>query len=162
MELLYEDGSESPEKKIQNISGWLESLVTNKRIEAGDIDCINPADIIRFYNSSAGQRMKDAFYKKRLYRESPFMMGLEASRIDKELPEGELVLIQGIIDVWFEEDDGLVLLDYKTDKVKEGYELVKRYALQLDYYQEALEKITGKKVKERIIYSFTLGEVINL
>ena len=53
-------------------------------------------------------------------------------------------------------------LDYKTDEVRKGSELVDRYSVQLDYYQEALEKITHKKVKERIIYSFTLGETITL
>jgi CheY-like chemotaxis protein/anti-sigma regulatory factor (Ser/Thr protein kinase) len=107
-------------------------------------------------------RMKEAMEKGLLHRESQFMMGVPADRIDKELPSEELVLIQGIIDVWFEEDDGIVLLDYKTDKVRSGDELVSRYKVQLDYYQEALERITDKKVKERIIYSFTLGEAIEV
>ena len=72
----------------------------------------------------------------------------------------ELVLIQGIIDVWLEEADGIVLLDYKTDHVSDGEILVKRYKVQLDYYQRALEQMTGKKVKERIIYSLSLQQEI--
>ena len=104
--------------------------------------------------------MKTAMEKGLLHRESPFMMGISARRVDDSLPEGEIVLIQGIIDVWFEEEDGLVLLDYKTDKVRTGDELIRKYKVQLDYYQEALEKITNKKVKERLIYSFTLNETI--
>ena len=67
-------------------------------------------------------------------------------------------MIQGIIDVYFEEEDGLVLLDYKTDAVPDLEMLWQRYETQLDYYQEALERLTGKKVKERILYSFHLGQ----
>ena len=80
----------------------------------------------------------------------------------EEEEEGELVLVQGIIDVYFEEEDGLVVLDYKTDRVRESRELVERYHGQLDYYARALEQATGKTVKEKIIYSFTLGEEIHL
>ena len=72
----------------------------------------------------------------------------------------ELVLIQGIIDVWMEEEDGMVLIDYKTDHVSDGEILVKRYKVQLDYYQRALEQMTGKRVKERIIYSLSLHQEI--
>ena len=73
-----------------------------------------------------------------------------------------MVLVQGIIDVWFEEEDGLVVADYKTDRIRTGKELTERYALQLDYYAEALKRITGKEVKEKILYSFALQEEIRL
>ena len=72
----------------------------------------------------------------------------------------EMVLIQGIIDVWLEEEDRMVLIDYKTDHVSDGEILVKRYKVQLDYYQRALEQMTGKRVKERIIYSLALQKEI--
>ena len=79
------------------------------------------------------------------------------------LPQDEvLVLVQGIIDVYFEEEDGLVVLDYKTDRVREAKELVEKYHAQLDYYAQALEQLTEKKVKQKIIYSFTLQEEIIL
>ncbi|WP_334196556.1 PD-(D/E)XK nuclease family protein, partial [Muricomes intestini] len=74
----------------------------------------------------------------------------------------EMVLVQGIIDVYFEEDGELVVLDYKTDKVKSIMELKEKYHAQLDYYAQALEQLVGKKVKEKIIYSFTLGEEIQV
>ena len=85
------------------------------------------------------------------------MLGIDARRLKREFPSDETVLIQGIIDVFFEEEDGLVLLDYKTDSVSSMAELWNRYETQLDYYQEALEKIYGKPVKERVLYSFHLG-----
>ena len=72
------------------------------------------------------------------------------------------MLIQGIIDVFFEEEDGLVLADYKTDRVLQASELISRYKVQLDYYEQALTQLTGKPVKERIIYSFALQEEIRL
>lgn len=62
--------------------------------------------------------------------------------------------------IWLEEEDGMVLIDYKTDHVSDGEILVKRYKVQLDYYQRALEQMTGKRVKERIIYSLALQKEI--
>ena len=103
----------------------------------------------------------------KLHREQPFVMRVAVDDIkglDCPKDTGEKLLIQGVVDVWFEEADGIVLLDYKTDRVSknsQGEELVKRYAIQLDYYQKALETITGKKVKERFIYSITLGKEIS-
>ena len=71
-------------------------------------------------------------------------------------------MVQGIIDVYFEEQDGLVLLDYKTDKVLCEQELVNRYHAQLNYYAEALSRLTGKKVKQKLIYSFALQSEIEV
>ena len=68
--------------------------------------------------------------------------------------------MQGIIDVFFEEDEEIVLLDYKTDVIDSAEALADRYRVQLDYYGEALERLTGKKVKERVLYSFYLGEEV--
>ena len=73
-----------------------------------------------------------------------------------------MVLIQGIIDAYFEEDGEIVVLDYKTDRVQTEAELKDRYQEQLRLYTRALEQITQKKVKEQIIYSFTLGKEIHL
>lgn len=150
----------SYDERQKALDKWIEYLEETGMLAVGAGDCVNTEDITAFCNSQVGLRMKEAMEKGLLHRESQFMMGVPADRIDKELPSEELVLIQGIIDVWFEEDDGIVLLDYKTDKVRTGDELVSRYKVQLDYYQEALERITDKKVKERLIYSFTLGETI--
>ena len=87
------------------------------------------------------------------------MLFRSASRVYEKASE-ELILIQGIVDVYWEEDGRLVILDYKTDSVKEPEKLAERYAVQLDLYAEALEKATGKPVKEKIIYSFYLQREI--
>lgn len=116
--------------------------------------------LVVFFKSSLAQRMAKAQHLQKLKKEQPFVLGIAADRVKPQFPHEEQVLIQGIIDAFFEEGDDLVLMDYKTDAVKTGEELVKRYHTQMEYYTEALECIVGKKVKERIIYSFALGEEI--
>ena len=73
-----------------------------------------------------------------------------------------MVLIQGIIDAYFEEDGEIIVLDYKTYRVQTEAELKDRYREQLRLYTKALEQIIRKKVKEQIIYSFTLRKEIHL
>ena len=93
------------------------------------------------------------------------MLGVEADRIYPENggeKSGELLIVQGIIDLFFEEDGEIVLLDYKTDRVRTEEELTGRYRIQLEYYQEALAKSLGKHVKEKLIYSFALGKEIRV
>ena len=71
-------------------------------------------------------------------------------------------MVQGIIDAYFEEAGELVLVDYKTDRVESGKELVDRYRVQMEYYTKALEQALGKKVKEVVLYSLALGEEVHL
>ena len=106
--------------------------------------------------------MIEAALEGRLKREQPFVLGLPANSLNSEFPETETVLIQGIIDAFFEEGDSFVVADYKTDHVEQDGELVSRYKVQLDYYARALERLTGKPVKEKIIYSFCLSQEILL
>ena len=88
------------------------------------------------------------------------MLGLKAKELYPDSNSDEIVLVQGIIDAFFEEEDGLVLMDYKTDYIHEDAktELTKKYQSQLKYYRTALEKLTGKKVKEVWFYAFGTGE----
>ena len=125
-------------------------------------ECIQTKDILTFLSCDLGLRMKEAARSGRLWKEQPFVLGVDASDVYPDEQEGELLLVQGIIDVYFEEADGLVVLDYKTDRVSKAEELVERYHGQLDYYGKALEQITGKRVKEKWIYSFTLQQEIKL
>ena len=100
----------------------------------------------------------------RLYKEQQFSAGLAASSIYKELEpfEGEdVVIVQGIIDGFFYEEDEIIIMDYKTDRATKE-ELIGRYRAQLDYYGEILSMLTGKNVKEKIIYSFYLDNEIQL
>ena len=125
-------------------------------------DCIRTEDILSFLHCESGRRMSKAAAKGKLYKEQPFVLGVDASEIYPDDQSGETILVQGIIDVFFEEPDGLVVLDYKTDRVKSGQELMDKYRAQLDYYARALERLLEKPVKEKIIYSFTLQEEIKV
>ena len=125
-------------------------------------ECIYFKSVLAFAKSPVGMRMRNAFLNGTLKREQPFVMSIPASEADPSYPADETILVQGIIDAWFTEGEKLVLVDYKTDRVKEAGELEKRYEKQLMYYQQALERTTGKKVKEKIIYSLALDEELVL
>ncbi len=130
------------------------------------LDC---KKFVRFRKSGIGKRMAQASTEKRLRLEQPFMIGIPA----KEIYEGEnsetTIIVQGIIDAFFfevsaEGEEKIVLIDYKTDFVKYGDEdkLKEKYRAQLDYYARALERLTGRQVAEKIIYSFSLGKELAL
>ena len=140
----------------------IERYVREGRLGAEEADCISHRDILKFLHCPSGQRMCASARYSGLWKEQPFVLGVDAREIYPEEAEGELILVQGIIDVYFQETDGLVVLDYKTDHVYSPDALVERYHAQLDYYAKALERMTGKTVKEKIIYSFTLGKEIVL
>jgi len=129
----------------------------NRMLETGkmnklQVKSVNPRDISTFVQSDIGKRAASAVNSGRARREQPFVFEYEGQ------------LIQGIIDMYFEEYGELVLIDYKTDRVDKStaveQELVKRYAIQLDYYAKTLAQLTGKCVKEKIIYSFALEKGI--
>ena len=134
-------------------------------MEAGDGECIRAKTLYCFLKSPIGKRMARAERNGRLFREKQFVMGLPAKEIQPKTSTEELIVVQGIIDAWIEEEDGLVIVDYKTDRVpfKGGEKVLKeRYAAQLQYYKKALSRITGKSVKECVIYSLYLGREIVL
>lgn len=123
---------------------------------------VNLVQIRQFLQLPLAERIMQAHNKGLLSREQPFMMGVPASQTDPALHSEQHVLVQGIIDLYFEEPDGLVLLDYKTDVVKYAGQLIDRYQMQMDLYAQALTAATGKPVKEKLIYSFRLGQLIAL
>lgn len=125
-------------------------------------EAVSPWRLEAFLKSALAARMGRADTAGLLHKEQPFVLGIPASELGADFPEEETVLIQGIIDVYFEEDGELVVADYKTDAVTQAEELVNRYRVQLDYYARALEQLTRKRVKEKIIYSFALQKEIVL
>lgn len=112
-----------------------------------------PKLIEQFISSDVAARMAQADKRGDLYKEKPFVMDYEG------------VLVQGIIDVFWLENDKIVLLDYKTDRVNAAKELIDRYSTQLKLYADALGRIfstDGKSIQadERLIYSFRLQQTI--
>ena len=122
---------------------------------------IRPEVLLRFTSSQLGRRMAKAQQAGKLWRERQFVIGVPARQLGLA-DSGERVLIQGVIDAYLEEDGGLVLVDYKTDRAAPGQEavLIERYRVQLEDYRMALEQMTGKPVKEQILYSLSLQKAI--
>lgn len=151
------DYSKKDELEIQ-----LEELISCGKMseEEGKTLCLN--DIRTFLETESGKRMERAALSGCLRRERPFVLGIPADHIREEWNPQETVLVQGIIDAYFIEDGQITVLDYKTDRVMSSEELVMRYRAQLDYYALALERLTGCHIKDKIIYSFHLGEDIIL
>lgn len=129
-----------------------------------EADAINLYKIRNMLKSDLGLRMRAAAKNKTLYKEQQFSAGIKASSIYNEL-EGvhadDVVVVQGIIDAFFYEGEDIVVMDYKTDRASKE-ELIGRYKAQLDYYADILSSLTGKVVKEKIIYSFYLESEIQL
>ncbi len=146
----------------------MDRMLAEGRLSKVCYDAVSPQKIAVFLQSRVAKRMAQAAGRGKLYREQPFVLGLAANRLNESFPAQETVLIQGIIDVFFEEDGVNIVVDYKTDAVKTPEELVRRYQTQLDYYAQALEQLTGysaaggMRTAEKIIYSFRLGREIVL
>ena len=141
----------------------LETMINCGKILKDEARWISRTKIRQFLDSEIAGRMQTAARAGLLHREQPFVLGVSADTIRPEWDGEEEVLVQGIIDAYFYEGEDIVLVDYKTDFVPEGQDgrmLVERYGLQLDYYQMALERLTGRKVKEKLIYSFYLNQAI--
>ena len=135
----------------------LEEWIKCGKMTRDEAAAVRISDIRRFLESDIGLRMERAEEGGRLHREQPFVLGVPAHEIRSCWQSEELVLVQGIIDAWFEEDDGIVIVDYKTDRVRTMQTLAGRYHIQLEAYAKAVARLTGKMVKECGIYSFCLG-----
>ncbi len=146
----------------EDVASELGRMIRENRLSEEDAKKLKQDYIYRFTQSSIAERMRAAQAKGKLFQEQQFVMGLGAKEIYPEIDSDETVLIQGIIDVFFEEDGELVLLDYKSDIVETEEELLKRYRVQVEYYKKALEQILNKRVKEMVIYSLHLGKEISV
>lgn len=117
----------------------------------------------QFLNTNLYNEIKNA---KNIWKEMPFNLSMKTSEIYsgiQDLSVNDEILIQGVIDLYFENQEGdIILVDYKTDHIDSEEEFINRYKTQLDYYKKALENLTQKKVKKVIIYSFNLNKEIEL
>ena len=144
------------ERLKNRLEEFLQRETISLRLTEEYAKAVSLPKILNFLEQELAYRMWRAQEQGLLYREQPFVLGIDAKRLDPDLPEGEKVLIQGIIDAFFIEDGEIVLLDYKTDVIDSLEALWNRYNVQIQYYEEALTKLMQMPVKERILYSFYL------
>ncbi len=142
------------EDKIKDL---LENLKEKNIITYKEMLAVNTKKVYNFTMTNIWRELKNA---KMIEKEKPFYINLPAKEIYEEDIEDE-ILVQGIIDLYYiTNDDKLVLVDYKTDRVTEGSELIKKYKVQLEIYKRALEKSLNKKVDKILIYSVYLDKEI--
>jgi ATP-dependent helicase/nuclease subunit A len=138
---------------LDELRSQVDELVDRELLRASEASRVNPWKLKMLFDTDIGKRMAAAAAKGELKREIPFFMGYEGSE----------TMVKGVIDAFFEEKQGLVIVDYKTDHVDiSSFEetLKDRYTEQMRYYKNALERITGLKVSETILYSVSLGKEI--
>ena len=140
-------------ESVDDIRTMFLKMVESKKISQDMIELVDAKKIFLFSKSNLGVRMKKAYFNNSLMREKAFVMGIDPKILYKDIKSEEPVLVQGIIDALFIEDDEIVVVDYKTDSVERIENLKERYRAQLQLYGNAVEASFGKKVKELIIYS---------
>ena len=155
-----------------DIKGQLKTMENSGIITEEQKKAVKIKDMQDFTESDLGRRMKKAFMEGSLVREQAFLMGslhdinneetATGIKPTSDIPDDEILMVQGVVDAFFEEDGELILVDYKTDKGKTEAELKEIYRGQQEAYAEAIEKIYGKKVKEKYLYSTELGKEIKL
>lgn len=165
MELLdfkeFADAKDREEKQCI-LKRQKEEILLQGKMEEEDIALISMGKVETFLESSLAVEMAEADREGKLFKEQPFVMEIPAQRVNAGFPEEETMLIQGIIDAYYEKQGKIYLMDYKTDRVNKKEDLIQRYQTQLDYYKEALEKLTGKPVAGVYIYSYHFLDSIAL
>ena len=149
------------EKQTAWVEGTLQEMCADGRITVEMKELVSTQAIVRFLSSDLAVRMHEAAKNQTLCKEKPFVLGLPASEVYHKESD-ETVLVQGIIDVFFAEEGQYVIMDYKTDRVDREQQLIDRYQTQLDLYADAVSRNKDAKVKEKLIYSFHLGETVVL
>ena len=142
------------------IGAWIEEVIAAGKLTREETDERMAKELLVFLQSPVGERMAAAERRGELYREQPFVLGLPATEFRPDFPSEETILVQGIIDAFFREDDALVVVDYKTDRIRRESDLAARYEKQLAIFARALEQLLQVPVKERILYSVFLGKEI--
>lgn len=153
------------EPTVTKIQEATRQLVEKTILTEEEAEVVNPCQIVAFMKSDIAKRMERAGKQGKIHREQQFVFSMKAKEIRPDFMSEEPILVQGIIDCFFEEHGQIVIVDYKTDHIpkENGEEILRsRYKVQLDYYQRAIEQTTGKKVSQRILYSFALQREVEV
>ncbi|GAA0860490.1 helicase-exonuclease AddAB subunit AddA [Clostridium baratii] len=153
---------------LENIKIQLEEMLQNELLTKDEFKAINPYKIYNFFKCDLGKNILKVYNEGGIiHRELPFFTRISASKVKEDISKesySEEVRLQGVIDLFFELDGEIILVDYKTDYVEDNIEeeMNRRYKIQLDYYSDAIKKITGKVVNKRYLYLFYIDKAIEL
>ncbi len=156
-------GRMKPENAAAEAAAAIAAMAEKGLLSEAEAKAVSPGEVAAFWQLPLAERIRRAAAEGRLFREQPFIQGVPLEEIDPS-HEGseETILVQGIIDLYFEEDGKLILVDYKTDRTARIEELEERYRVQLDWYRKALEQASGLPVGETYIYSTALRRLLQL
>ena len=146
---------------LEDVRREIDRLRAQRFLSDREAAAVDAAAIVRLFASPLGQRMKSA---PGLRREFKFSLLCDAAAIYGEAA-GEELLLQGVVDCYLEEAEGLTVIDYKTDRLKNRADALRRaelYRGQLAAYAAALERITGRPVKDCLLYFLSVGEAVSL
>ena len=159
--LCFKNLDFNKEYEMQDVKDLIEDLRVRGIITLKEAEAINPNIILKFTKSKIFEQLKTA---KEYHKEEPFYINIPANEV-VEIKSDENILVQGVIDLYYiDKDDNLILLDYKTDFIKEREEqvLINRHKAQLMLYKEALENGLNRKVNKIYIYSTGVGKEIEI
>lgn len=150
---------------VQSVSDQIEQMIAKGKVASTVSQVIHLGRLVDFAKSPIVARMKRS---EQIYKEQQFVFLVNAKELVasfKDAAYEEEIMVQGVIDCFFEEDDGYVLIDYKTDYVPGGSnrqaaikQIKDNYQKQIDIYTKAIEDITNKKVKETYLYLYSANE----
>ena len=155
------DFSRAGKEGYTYVAGRAAELVNSGILSEEEIKAVDLRKAADFFDTDIGRRCIEASRAGVLYKEQPFESKISIS--------GEDVLVQGVIDCWFEEDGEVVLIDYKTNRIdrsraldEEKARIREMYRTQLEMYADAIEKAAGKRVKEKYLYLFAIGDAVEV
>lgn len=146
----------------KSVKDELDRLYEWEFITENEHDAVDIVSVQKFFGSDIYKRIKKSPLVK---REMRFITEMPAGRFNSALPESvanEPIIIQGSVDLVFEENGKLIILDFKTDRITDEEKLIKAYAEQLNIYAAACEKILEKPIGECLLYSFGLGKTVKI
>lgn len=147
-------------KHFEGVDKYLENISQKGIFTTEEMSAIDRSNISAFVSSELFNRISNA---DAIYKEIPFVMNIKASSLPEYSDTDANIVVHGIVDLYFKEGNDLIIVDYKTDRIRKSVEELKyKYRVQLALYKEAVEKSTGLKVKECIIYSVEKGESVNV
>ncbi len=146
----------------ENIYEQINKMIQKRILTEKEAEIVDVNILMDFFKSDIGVRMRTSNMVK---REVPFVIKKNANEIIKTIHSNDIILVQGIIDCYFYENDEVVIIDYKTDEIKDELALrsvTEEYSPQILSYKEAVEKITDKRVKACYLYLFDVAKVLRI
>lgn len=160
LHLVMQDLDFFCEPNEQSVREQIEKLRAQRKLTDEQANAVDVHAIVRFLRSDLAARIRKSEQVEREYRFSLLRPVRDFSSLDAD----DSVLLQGVVDCFFEEDGELVVVDFKTDHVSRAQldERAEHYRPQLEAYSMALTRVMGKKVKEKVLYFFSAGEEMRL